>query len=65
MRTIPRSPTISPCDSSLILSMKRSMDEAISGRCSRSQAPSHREGIAANSSALMLTIPVTWLMEPS
>jgi hypothetical protein len=45
--------------------MNRSIDRAISGKCSRSQAPSETGGIALNSSALIVTNPVTWVTSPS
>ena len=35
------------------------------GSCSRSHSPSNRGGIASYSSAVMLTMPVTWLTLPS
>ena len=60
-----RSPTSSPCVSCLILSMKRSIDWATSGKLPRSHSPSNCFGIASYSSALMLTMPVTWLTVPS
>ena len=56
-----RSPTSSPLVSSLTRLMNPSMDSATSGKCSRSQSPSNFGGIAANSSSLMLTMPVTWV----
>ena len=65
IRMISRSPTISPCVSALILSMNRSIDCAMLGNWSRSHAPSNDGGIASNSASLMLTMPVTWLIEPS
>ena len=43
----------------------RSIDRATSGALSRSHSPSNRDGIASYSSALMLTMPVTWLTAPS
>ena len=55
----------SPWFSCLILSMKRSIEWATPGKFARSHAPSNRGGIASYSSALMLTIPVTWLTLPS
>ena len=60
-----RSPRTSPWVSSLILSMKRSIDCATLGKLSRSHTPSNLDGIASYSSALMLTMPVTWVVAPS
>ena len=45
--------------------MNRSIDSATSGKLPRSHAPSNCDGIAWNSSAVMLTMPVTWLTLPS
>ena len=56
---------ISPCVSSLILSMKRSIDCATLGKLFRNHSPSNVDGIAAYSSAGMFTMPVTWLIAPS
>ena len=55
----------SPWVSSLTLSMNRSIDWATPGKFSRSHSPSNCFGIASYSSALMLTMPVTWLTSPS
>ena len=55
----------SPLVSCLTLSMNRSIDWATWGKLSRSHWPSNCEGIAEKSSAVMLTIPVTWLTLPS
>ena len=65
MRMIASSPMSSPCDSCLDL-----VDEAVhrfgdSGKLSRSQGPSNCGGIAANSSAVIVTMPVTWVTLPS
>ena len=65
MRVISRSPTSSPLVSILIRLMKPSIDVATAGKFSRSQSPSNRGGIASNSSLLMLTMPVTWVMPSS
>ena len=65
MRVISRSPTSSPCVSALTLSMNRSIDSATPGKLSRSHVPSNVGGIASNSSLLMVTMPVTWLVAPS
>ena len=62
---ISRSPTSSPLVSILIRLMKLSIEMATCGKCSRSQSPSNRGGIASNSSSLMLTMPVTWVMPSS
>ena len=45
--------------------MNRSIDWATPGKFSRSHSPSNCFGIASYSSALMLTMPVTWLTSPS
>ena len=45
--------------------MNRSIDWATSGKLPRSHSPSKRGGIASYSSAVMLTMPVTWLTLPS
>ena len=45
--------------------MNRSIDSATLGKLPRSHAPSKCDGIAWNSSAVMLTMPVTWLTLPS
>ena len=55
----------SPLVSRLTWTMKLSIEAAMSGKCSRSQSPSNRGGIASNSSSLMLTMPVTWVVPSS
>ena len=42
-----------------------SIDRATLGKLPRSHSPSNVDGIAANSSALMFTMPVTWVVAPS
>ena len=60
-----RSPTSSPFVSILTRLMKLSIETATSGKCSRSHSPPNFGGIASNSSSLMLTMPVTWVMPSS